>query len=385
MADDAGKTEDPTPKRLRDAQREGQFPRTQDAATWVAMASAVAVLPLSARLLQEHVRDLMALLPVVAQDPSDARVLAVVAQLPDAVLLPTLPMALAAAGGALLATFAQGVHPSSKALKPKANRLSPKQGVKRMFGVQALWEGAKALLKVCVITAAVLLVGRSLVVDLLGGGLLSLEATLHRAWDGLRSALWAAILAGLFLALADYAFQRRRVFKQLRMSMREVKDEMKQAEGDPLVKGAIRSRQMAMSRNRMLSAVAGADAVLVNPTHFAVAITYEASRGAPRVVAKGAGALALKIRERAREHRVPVIEDKPLTRALHRVCEVGEEIPAELYMAVAKILAFVMSSGRPGTRAGARTVPSPSPVPDLPSRGELRARRNKELRDVRSR
>jgi flagellar biosynthetic protein FlhB len=150
-----------------------------------------------------------------------------------------------------------------------------------------------------------------------------------------------------------------------------------------MVKGAIRSRQLAMGRNRMLSAVSGADVVLVNPTHLAVALAYERGRGAPRVVAKGAGSLALKIRERARECRVPVVEDKPLARTLYRVCDVDDEIPAELYLAIARILAFVMAAGRPSRSAGVRRPLTTTPVPDLPTKATLRARRSRESREAR--
>lgn len=115
---------------------------------------------------------------------------------------------------------------------------------------------------------------------------------------------------------------------------------MRQSEGDPMVKSAIRARQMAMSRNRMLSAVTEADVVLVNPTHYAVALSYQPHRGAPRVVARGSGDTGAEICEIARESRVPVVEDKPLTRLLYRVCDLGDEIPGELYMAVARILAL---------------------------------------------
>lgn len=381
MADDAGKTEDPTPKRLKQARGEGQFPRTQDASTWVSIACAVAVLGMTADRTRQEFNSLIRQLPAIAADPSNERVLGCVADLPEAILMATLPVAVAAALGAFLATAAQGVHPSKKALKPKFKRMNPGQGIKRMFGVQAVWEGAKALLKVVVVSVAVIVVGKGLVVALMGGGTAPLGATLDTAWRGMRSVLWAAVGAGGVLAVADYAYQRRRVMKQLRMSPRDIKDEHKQSEGDPLIKSAIRSRQVAMTRNRMLSEVSTADAVLVNPTHVSVAIKYEPGRGAPRVVAKGAGALAAKIRERAKEHRVPILEDKPLARALYRVCEVGEEIPTELYMAVARILAFVMATAH--GRAAGMSRPAATAIPDLPTRGELHARRLREMRAAR--
>src|SRR5690348_894465 len=240
-------------------------------------------------------------LPSVVEDPTPARALDALAALPMAVILPLAPVAVAAAAGAVLATASQGVYLTTKTLKPKFSRLSPKPGLKRMFGPKAVWEAVKALTKVTAISVVVVLLGRSLLAELIGPGVMPLSVTLDHTRGGVETLLWATAVTGLLLALADYAYQRRTVMKDLRMTPREVKDEMKQAEGDPMVKGAIRQRQMAMSRNRMLSAVSGADVVLVNPTHIAVALKYERGLGAPRVVAKGAGALALKIRERARE------------------------------------------------------------------------------------
>ena len=157
---------------------------------------------------------------------------------------------------------------------------------------------------------------------------------------------------------------------------------MKQQEGDPQLKGAIRSKQIAMSRNRMMAAISTANVVLVNPTHLSVALRYRPGGGAPTVVAKGAGAVALKIREVARENRVPVVEDKPLARTLFRICDLNDEIPAELYLAVARILAYVMAAGRPGSKAGA-SRPRPSDLPALPTRAEIRGRRTRELRAAR--
>jgi flagellar biosynthetic protein FlhB len=379
-----GKTEKPTPKKLREARKQGQFPRTQDAATWLGIATGAAMLPRSCLALAQTFRELVThRLPDVAADPSPAHALDAVAALPMAVLTPLAPVALAALAGALLATAAQGVYITGKTLKPKFSRLSPKSGLKRMFGVRALWEAAKALAKVLAISIVVVSLGRSMVPGLIGAGVMPLSLTLDRVRSGIETLLWAAAATGLVLAGADYAYQRRTVMKDLRMTPREIKDEMRQSEGDPLIKGAIRSRQMAISRNRMLSAVSGADVVVVNPTHIAVALKYERGHGAPTVVAKGSGTLALKIKELAREHRIPVVEDKPLARTLYRVCDLDDEIPAELYLAVARILAFVMAAGRPASTAGARRPASSTPMPDLPTKAVLRARRSREGRQAR--
>jgi flagellar biosynthetic protein FlhB len=381
MAQD-GKTEKPTARRLREARKDGQFPRTQDPATWLGIAAGTALVPHAIGVLSGEVTAMLARLPAVAADPTPARVLAAVSGLPMAVLTAAAPVGAAAAAGAVLAMAAQGVHVTAKPLKFKASRLSPRQGLQRMLGTRAAWEALKALVKMTVIAGVVLALARSLVPRLVGRGMQPLGVSLATLGSGLHTLVWAAAATGLLLALADYAYQRRSVMKRLRMTPREIKDEQRQTEGDPMIKSAIRARQVAMSRNRMLAAVAAADVVLVNPTHYAVALRYEAGRGAPRVVAKGADALAAKIRERAREHHVPVVEDKLLTRLLFRVCDLDDEIPAELYLAVARILAFVLSLRRPG--AGPRASrPGPSDLPDVPTRTALRVRRSRERRDGR--
>jgi flagellar biosynthetic protein FlhB len=379
MAED-GKTEKPTARRLREARKDGQFPRTQDPATWLGIAAGTALVPHAIGVLSGEVTAMLAQLPAVASDPTPARVLAAVAGLPQAVLTAAAPVGVAAAGGAVLATAAQGVHVTTKTLRFKPSRLSPRQGLRRMLGTRAAWEALKAFVKMTVIAGVVLALARSLVPQLVGRGTQPLGVSLTMLGSGLHTLVWAAAGTGLLLALADYAYQRRTVMKRLRMTPREIKDEQRQTEGDPMVKSAIRARQVAMSRNRMLAAVATADVILVNPTHYAVALRYEAGRGAPRVVAKGADALAAKIRERAREHGVPVVEDKPLTRLLYRICDLDDEIPAELYLAVARILAFVLSLRRPGSGV---PRPGPAELPELPTKAALRVRRSRERREGR--
>jgi flagellar biosynthetic protein FlhB len=381
------KTEKPTPKKLREARKEGNFPRTQDAPTWVGVGAGLALTPLTLGLAAERFRGLFAQLPAVINDPTPERAFAVLSGLPMAVIVAVLPAGAAAVAGALLATAAQGVHPSSKGLKPDFKKMNPVTGLKRMFGGTALWETAKALIKVTVIGLVVYNVGKGLFADMLKGPM-PLSATIASAHDGIEKLVWAAVAAGLLLAGADYGYQRHKVMKKLKMSLQEIKEEHKASEGDPQVKGQIRARQLALSRNRMLTNVATADVVLVNPTQLAVALVYRQGGGAPRLVAKGQGAIAAKIRQKAHESRVPVLEDKPLARALYAICEIGEEIPSELYMAVARILAFVMSTGKPAKpRPG--FVPQPRrpgagvPLPELPGRSELRARRRQEIRKTR--
>jgi flagellar biosynthetic protein FlhB len=161
--------------------------------------------------------------------------------------------------------------------------------------------------------------------------------------------------------------------KELRMTKYEIQQEHKNSEGDPHVKAQRRATQMAMSRNRMMAEVADADVLLVNPTHVAVALKYEADRGAPRVVAKGADEVAAKLRERAAEARVPLVQDVPLARALHASCEIGQEVPAQLFTAVARVLAFVMQLSARGVRGGFHRPGFAAPdVEDLPRAGARR-------------
>lgn len=379
-----GKTEKPTAKRIKDARQEGQFPRSAEFGTWAAIGAAIVMLPISAALTARQCRQILAKLPYIAQDPSLNRAFAVLNDLPRAVLIGAAPMCLAAMLVAFAATAAQGVYPSGKVLRPKFTRMNPIQGIKRMFGLRAAWEALKALLKVIVLASVVYLLGRSLIPELVTSGSLPLMATVQRTVSGIRTMVLAAAVAGLVLAMADYFYQRHEVTKQLMMTPKEIRDEHKQQEGDPLLKSAIRQKQMMMARNRMMSEVPLANVVLTNPTHLAIALRYEAGRGAPKVVAKGSGSVAATIREIARTNRIPVVEDKPLARALFRVCEIGEEIPAELYMAVARILAYVMQAGKPGRSATPRKAPAGAPVPEvLPTRAELSARRRREISEAR--
>ncbi len=158
------------------------------------------------------------------------------------------------------------------------------------------------------------------------------------------------------MAMADFAVVRRRNNKSLKMSKHEIKEEMKSTEGNPLLRGAIRSRAMAISRNRMIADVATADVVMLNPTHIAVALRYEPGKGAPRVVAKGGDHVAARIREVAQPARVPMVEDVPLARTLYQVVDIGAEIPGDLFEAVARVLAFIMTLRSRGSASGVHTV-----------------------------
>jgi flagellar biosynthetic protein FlhB len=203
---------------------------------------------------------------------------------------------------------------------------------------------------------------------LMTAGRLPLGSLLGVLNNAALSLIRAASVAGIVMAAADYFVIRRRTNKQLRMTKDEVKQENKSTEGDPQLKAHIRGKQMAMARNRQMADVPTADVVLVNPAHVAVALRYDVAKGAPRVVAKGQGTIATKIRELASLHRIPMVQDVPLARALEKSVEVGQEIPGEFYGAVAKVLAFVMSLKSKGAAAGVHRNPNAEAVAGSPAR-----------------
>lgn len=366
MSDDAGeKTEQATPKRMKEVRKDGSLQKSQDVSAWIGIGAAVVTMPMVLdRASSAAMEQLVAVRSVIA-DPDPLEVVDLLGSGLGSILTSVQPMLIAVVLAALIGNAAQGgVHISTKKFKPRFSQFNLVKGVKNTFGAQALWQGVKALLKTAVVGFVLYFVVQNLTPVLLTAGGLSVAALLSAAGGGISTLLWCAVGAGIALAIADVAVIMKRNKKKTRMSKFEIKQENKQSEGDPQLKGAIRSKQIAMSRNRMIADVAGADVVLVNPTHVAVALKYEPGKGAPRVVAKGAGHVAARIREVAAEKRVPMVEDVPLARALHGACEIGQEVPADLFTAVAQVLAFVMAlKRRGGAGAGIRTMPVPTTVP----------------------
>lgn len=353
------RTEAPTPRRKREARKKGQIARSPEIAAWIELYVASLLVPV---VLARTTRGLLGLFGHVegvgVNSEGEDAVRALGAGL-VVTATAVLPLLLATVATALVAGLAQTrLFFSAHLLAPQLKRLNPVKGLKQLFSAENLWNLAKAFLKLAVITLVVWGPVHDLVRLLAASarpGLLSSFGLVGRlAVDLFRR----VALAGLVLAAFDYGIAVRRTRKQLRMTKQEVKEEHRTQEGDPHVRGAIRRRQLEMSRNRMITAVADASVVVVNPTHVAVALRYEPSRGAPRVVAKGKGPIAARIRAEAERHDVPVVRDVPLARALHDACELGDEIPAALYRAVARVLAFVFSVR--GTRpvfGGVLTMP----------------------------
>ncbi|MBP3045186.1 EscU/YscU/HrcU family type III secretion system export apparatus switch protein [Arthrobacter jiangjiafuii] len=361
-ADSGEKTEQATPKRMKEVREKGQLSRSEDLTAWVGVGAAGAMMPMTlSRGAQAGSEGLLGV-DVIAQNPDPLLALTILDDGLAALGFIMGPLLGVVAGAVLLTAALQGgIH--VKKFKGKYEQFNLISGVKRVFGTQALWNGVKALLKTAVVGLVLYIVIQGLMPVLTTAGGLPVAAVLEAAGGGVASLLQAAVAAGLALAVADIFVVQKRNRKRTRMTLKEVRDENKNTEGDPLIKSQRRSRQLAMSRNRMMAAVGDADVVLVNPTHVAVALKYEPGKSAPRVTAKGSGTIATRIREEAETKKVPMVRDIPLARALHASCELGQEIPPDLYNAVARILAFVMALKTRGSASGVHTM---APVQGLP-------------------
>jgi flagellar biosynthetic protein FlhB len=352
-SDKASKTEKPTPKKIKDARKKGQVGKSQEVSAWLTTFAMTLLLPWTFSRGHELLLRLVGQMPDQISDPDPGRALAMWGEGMTGAVIAVAPMAVGLVALGVAANLAQvGLVPSPSALQPKLTRLNPLPGLKQMVGAKTAWMACKEVLKLVLLSAVAYHSLSGFVPLLVSAGGLTLTTVLSGVADATMSFLRNAAMLGLVLAAADYAMQKRQHLTGLKMTKQEIKDEYKQADGDPQMKGMVRERQLRMSRNRMMADIPTADVVLVNPTHVAVALRYDPLGGAPRIVAKGSGAIAAKIRERAEEHRVPLVRDVPLARALHQACEIGDEIPAELYGAVARVLAFIFSLKARGAAAG---------------------------------
>ncbi|MGX5655572.1 EscU/YscU/HrcU family type III secretion system export apparatus switch protein [Geodermatophilus nigrescens] len=369
------KTEKPTPKKLREARKEGQIPRTQELGTWAGVAVASALLPMLVGNAFDAVGRLFVQVGVVVDDPEAAKVSPLLGQALSAFLTTVLPVAIALMLVGVLSSAAQGgVTVSAKGMKPTLKKLNPFPGIKRMFGTQGLWEAAKAVIKTVALATVVVVTSDRAQALVSASGALPLSAVAATVADCAVLMFRVVAVTGFVIAVADYVVVRVKTMNKLKMSKYEIQQEHKNSEGDPHVKAQRKSVALAMSRNRMMAEVAEADVLLVNPTHVAVALKYDPEKGAPRVVAKGADEIAATLRERAAEARVPMVQDIPLARALHASCDLGQEVPPQLFTAVARVLAFVMQLGSRGVRGGFHRPGFEAPdVEGLPRAGRRRA------------
>jgi flagellar biosynthetic protein FlhB len=372
------RTEKPTPQRLKKARKEGQIPRTPELGAWAAMAAASVLLPMLVRNSFQSVQSMFVRIAGVARAPQQSDVTTVLGDALSTFLSSVLPTALGLMAVGVAFSVAQGgVTVSGKALKPTWKKLNPFTGVKRMFGGHGVWEAVKALAKTVVLGTTLYATADTARTLVSSSGAMPLSTVVASFAGAAVLMLRVAAITGLVLAAADYFVVRRRMMGKLKMSRYEIQQEHKQNEGDPHLRAHRKAQQLALARNRMMTDVGKADVLLVNPTHVAVALKYDPTRGAPRVVAKGSGEIAAKLREKATEARVPLVQDVPLARALHASCDVGQEVPAQLFTAVARVLAFVMHLGARGVVGGFHRPGFEPPPPDLvealPKAGRRRA------------
>lgn len=353
MAEDQGsKTEKATPKRRKEARTEGQIPRSVDVVQWSVLVMATFVGPplLGQVLSSLQVRSRAAIILSAERDldPVLGLLWGLVIDLSIVVIsLMVIIVMMTVAGLAVQG----GVVVSGRSLKPKLQRLSPVSGFKRLVSPDAVVDTAKSVLRLAMLAVVVALVVPSVARDHLTGGDIG-------AADGVRLAAGDVVLllrllavAGLLVGLADIGFQRWRTERKLRMTKHEVKQEMRSSEGNPEVRARRRRLHQNMTRNQMLAAVKDSSVVVVNPIHVAVALKYGDGLAAPKVVAKGIDDVAERIRLRAIDADIPLIESRALAWLLHDTTDVGRDVPVELYHAVALVLAFVLRS-RPGALAG---------------------------------
>ena len=368
------KTEKPTPQRLKKARKEGQIPRTQELGTWLGVAAASVLLPMLVGNAFEAVQKLFVQVGSVASHPETEALSTLLGQALTAFLTTLLPMALGLMVVGTLAAAAQGgVTFATKSMKPTLKKLNPFPGIKRMFGTQGIWEAVKALIKTAALATVVIVTSNRAQSLVASAGSLPLSVVAATFTESAILMFRVVAVTGLVIAVADYVVVRMKTMKKLKMTQYEIKQEHKQSEGDPHMKAHRRGVALSMSRNRMMTDAAEADVLLVNPTHVAVALKYDPAKGAPRVVAKGAGEVASKLRAIAQENRVPMVQDIPLARALHASCELGQEVPAQLFTAVARVLAFVMHMGARGVKGGFhRPGFEPPAVEGLPKAGRRR-------------
>jgi len=347
--DDAERSEDPTQKRLDEALERGDVVKSQEVNTWFIIAGAALILMgfsgSMATALTTTMRGLLANSYAIRVDGRGF--LDVVSKLglevTAAVAVPLLLLALAAVAGNLIQ---HRLVWSAEALTPKFSKISPIAGLGRLFSQQALANFVKGLFKLALIGAimfALVWPQRMRLESLVGVDPMGVLMTVR----SLALDLLGAVVAVLALvAAADYLFQYRQWFERQKMSKHELKQEFKQSEGDPAIKGRIRQLRHARMKKRMMAAVPKASVVITNPTHFAVALQYERGMNAPVCVAKGVDALARKIREVAEAHAIPMVENPPLARALHATVDIDQEVPAEHYKAVAEVIGYVMRLSR---------------------------------------
>jgi flagellar biosynthetic protein FlhB len=352
MADDRGeRTETPTPQRRQEAREKGQVARSQDLPAAVLLLGIV----VSLHALAPHILDTLLETYRFLLGSDAARPDEVTQLLPFAIrslAMVTLPILLLGAVFVVVANLAQvGWTVSTQPLVPDLNRINPVKGFAKLFDMQALIRLVLGILKMVAVAAIAVLTIWQTRHGILNSANLGIGALLGYSGGVIYMLCLRLAVAVLILGIIDYVWQRWKHEQDLKMTKQEIKEEFRRMEGDPMLKQRRRQVQQQLAQQRMRYDVPKADVVITNPTELAIAIKYDAdAMAAPRVVAKGQGYMAAMIRQIAAEHGVPIVERKPLARALYNTVEVGQEIPREFYKAIAEVLAYVYEITQRGYR-----------------------------------
>lgn len=348
-ADDQEKTEEATSKKIEDARREGNVPKSQDLAAVVTLVVGVVVVLFLIGYLSERIMNLYRYYQSFIGVELDLKILqAITIKTMFELIIMLLPIVLSIMVAGVIGNLMQfGFIFTTKPITPNLSKIDPIKGLKNLFSMKKAVDSIKITLKVGVVFSIAFVFLLQFMTELPKVELYDVVSQL--AWLKEKAIILAAIviIAFIFIGIIDIFLVRFQYFKSLRMSKQEIKDEYKQMEGDPQVKGRIRRMQMEAARRRMVQDVAQADVVITNPTHYAIALRYDSSKeAAPRIMAKGVDFLALRIKEVAYENEVLVYENPPLARELYKLCDVGDMIPRELFEAVAEVLSFVYASNK---------------------------------------
>lgn len=368
--DSGEKTEEPTAKKLSEARKKGQIARSKELGTVFVLVGTTVGLMLTGSTLANSVASIMTrLFSLKREEIMDVnRLFSIVGEALASLVAPlgwlfAIVIVMAFIGNTLLG----GMNFSFEAMMPKPSKMSPIAGFKRMFGTKAWVELLKSLLKFFVIFICAYLLLTALFEEVLFLSIESIPRNFSHATDLLLWMFLALSLSLIIIVVVDAPYQKWDHTRQLKMTKQEVKDELKNSEGSPENKGRIRRTQYEMSQRRMMQDVPESDVVITNPTHYSVAIKYDAELGgAPRLVAKGIDEMAIHIRTIAKEHGVEILASPALARSLYYTAEVNEEIPEELFAAVAQVLAFIYQLNEFRKGKAKRPVPLAKslPIPD---------------------
>ena len=348
--DESEKTEEPTPRRLEEARKKGDVAKSTEIPGWFVLASGLALVAFLAPSMASSLSETMTIFFARPHELSldNAQVLMLMRQtISEVGLAIGFAIAMLFIAGLAGHLVQHGLLFSGEKIQPKLDKINPIEGIKRTFGPQGWVNFAKGVGKMALVAAAAFAVLWPKRDDLAAMPLHDVSAILAFVRQAAIELLIAALLVYAAIAALDYMFQRQSFMKRNRMSRKEIKDELKQTEGDPIVRAKLRQIRQERAKQRMMASVPDATVVITNPTHYAVALKYEQGEtAAPVCVAKGVDAVALKIREVATENKVAIVEDPPLARALFASVDIDEPIPVEHFKAVAKVIGYVLSLSR---------------------------------------